>query len=147
MGDLFLWTNFECGFGIIAGSLPMLRKLFKSLAESEDKHSTNNPDVQLVTIGGSGAVRSGSKFKLDRHPYEANITALATVTGIEEEPYGKDRDYDRDSAKEGDDESTRHMIRVTRRIDRKVSIAGLDKETQEHVGAALDPGAQPVVKR
>lgn len=133
MGDLLLWTNFECGLGIVAGSLPMLRKLFKSLAGSEnDNGNNNNPDISLgnlVTIGGGGGVRSGKKFSLSKHPYEADITVLATVTGPEEELYRQDGDEALDLAKEGDDESTRQMIRVTRRIERNVSVIGQNRET------------------
>lgn len=136
MGDLLLWTNFECGLGIMAGSLPMLRKLFKSLAGTENKNSNITPDVNLVTIGGGGGfARSGSKFKLGRHPYEANITVLATVHGPDaEEVHGEDRNYDGDSAKDGDDESTRQMIRVTRRIEQKVSVVERNEEIR-NIGA------------
>lgn len=132
MGDLLLWTNFECGLGIVAGSLPMLRKLFKSLASSENASSNNTPNINLkdlVTIGGGGGGRSGKKFNLSKHPYEADITVMATVTGPEEEEYRKHGDEDLDSVKEGDDESTRQMIRVTRRIERSVSVVGQNQET------------------
>lgn len=33
MGNIILWSVVECGLGIIAGSLPMLRKLFRSLRQ------------------------------------------------------------------------------------------------------------------
>lgn len=114
MGDLLLWTNFECGLGIVAGSLPMLRKLFKSLAATQNENKT--PDVSLgnlVTIGGGGGgVRSAKKFNLLKHPYEADITVQATVAGPEEEEL---------YLKGSDDESTRQIIRVTRRFERSVS--------------------------
>ncbi|KAH8589243.1 hypothetical protein B0O99DRAFT_655550 [Bisporella sp. PMI_857] len=56
IGNIILWTVVECGLGIIAGSLPMLRTLFKSLAKD---YSSNNgygqykrsDDTKLVTIG------------------------------------------------------------------------------------------------
>ncbi|CAN8100030.1 unnamed protein product [Discula destructiva] len=125
MGDLLLWTNFECGFGIIAGSLPMLRKLFKSLAASENKSSSNRRGMNLVTIGGgiAGTGRSISKMKFSRNPYGSEgMTVLATAAAADE-VYYKDRDSDRDSGKEGDDESTKKMIRVTRRIEQTVTTA------------------------
>ncbi|KAE9962066.1 hypothetical protein BLS_000887 [Venturia inaequalis] len=106
MGSLLLWTNFECGFGIIAGSLPMLRKLFKSLTLSEHKSSDNKtPRIDLVTIGGSGAKKG---WCLKRHPYEADITVVATAGGEEE---GVAWDSSKEEVGMGDGESTKAMIR------------------------------------
>lgn len=129
MGDLLLWTNFECGFGIIAGSLTMPRKLFKSLSSTEGKSSGNNtPRIDLVTVGGGGGAAKRS-WNLNKHPYEADITVLATANGDEEDGWDKERDDH--EGKEGDDESTRKMIwdergrngiRVTGRFERKVSM-------------------------
>ncbi|TID15305.1 hypothetical protein E6O75_ATG08558 [Venturia nashicola] len=138
MGDL-LWTNFECGLGIIAGSLPMLRKLFKSLASSESKSSDNpTPRIDLITIGGGGGGVK-RRWNLNKHPYEAGITVLTTASGDEEEGW---EEWGRDKRKRGpgDDESTRKMIRnesirkmirdesgndrvmVTGRVERTVSM-------------------------
>lgn len=35
VGNIILWTVVECGMGVIAGSLPMLRQLFKGLAKDQ----------------------------------------------------------------------------------------------------------------
>lgn len=102
----------------------MLRKLIKSLSSSKTENSNGTPQIDLVTIGGGGRASGSNKFRLSRHPYEANITVLATVTRLEDDVDGKERDCERDSAMDGDDESTRKMIRVTRRIERTVLIVG-----------------------
>ncbi|RDI80810.1 hypothetical protein Vi05172_g9213 [Venturia inaequalis] len=111
MGSLLLWTNFECGFGIIAGSLPMLRKLFKSLTLSDPKTSDNKtPRIDLVTIGGSGGGGGGAKkgWCSKRHPYEADITVVATAGGEEE---GAAWDSSKEEVGMGDGESMKAMIR------------------------------------
>lgn len=143
MGDFLLWTNFECGLGIIVGSLPMLRKLIKSLASTNDYRNCT-PDINLVTIGGKGGLesrkqRAGGRVKANSHPYEADITVMATVDGNDDddEKYAVDGECDRDSARPGDDESTRHIIHVTRRVESR-SI-WLDRGMRDDVWLARDP--------
>lgn len=113
----------------------MLRKLFTSLAGSEGKSSGNiTPRIDLVTIGGGGGGAKRS-WKPNKHPYEADITVLATANGEEEDRWDKggwDKgDCERDSAKDGDDESTRNMIRVTGRFERSVSVREVGREVRD----------------
>ncbi|KAL2672223.1 hypothetical protein Neosp_012924 [[Neocosmospora] mangrovei] len=51
VGNIILWTVVECGLGIIAGSMPMLRKLVKGLSKDESTGKSGTNDLNLVTIG------------------------------------------------------------------------------------------------
>jgi hypothetical protein len=55
IGNFILWTVVECSLGIIAGSMPMLRKLFKSLRKDDSSYNADSNDINLVTIGKFGA--------------------------------------------------------------------------------------------
>lgn len=95
IGNIILWTVVECSLGIIAGSMPMLRKLFKSLRKDDSSYNIDSNDINLVTIG---------KIRGKHHPiYDGDLRATIAV--------GEDRESDRD------DESTRRIIRVTRTVD------------------------------
>ncbi|KAM0820084.1 hypothetical protein AB5N19_05903 [Seiridium cardinale] len=52
VGNIVLWSIFEGGIGLIAGSLPMLRRLFRGWLGSTARTTTTGPS-HLVTIGGS----------------------------------------------------------------------------------------------
>ncbi|KAH8820254.1 hypothetical protein F5884DRAFT_849523 [Xylogone sp. PMI_703] len=95
VGNVVLWTVVECGLGIIAGSMPMLRKLIKGLAKDESSlKASTGPDVDLVTIG---------RVKGRHYPtHETDIQ----VTVAAEEPDIAD-----------DDESTKRIIRVMKSVD------------------------------
>ncbi|KAJ3527239.1 hypothetical protein NM208_g10798 [Fusarium decemcellulare] len=95
VGQIILWTVVECGLGIIAGSMPMLRKLFRSLEKDESSYPGDSNGVDLVTIGRMRG----------KHHQIYNTEVRATVVAGD----------DRDSAR--DDESTKQMIKVTRRVD------------------------------
>ncbi|KAF4472584.1 integral membrane PTH11 [Fusarium albosuccineum] len=95
VGQIILWTVVECGLGIIAGSMPMLRKLFRSLEKDESSYPGDSNGVDLVTIG---RIRG-------KHHQIYDTEVRATVVAGD----------DRDSAR--DDEGTKQMIKVTRRVD------------------------------
>ena len=51
MGNIILWTVVECDIGIIAGSLPMLRKLIKSLDTDQESNEWQPHELTLLTVG------------------------------------------------------------------------------------------------
>ncbi|KPM36433.1 hypothetical protein AK830_g10134 [Neonectria ditissima] len=108
IGNIILWTVVECDLGIIAGSMPMLRSYIKKFAKDESSYKGGyqggSGDLNLVTIG---------KIKGKHHPIHDNEFVATAVAGD-----------DRESAK--DDESTKQMIRVTKRID-QVSSKGYEQ--------------------
>ncbi|SPJ70480.1 related to integral membrane protein PTH11 [Fusarium torulosum] len=80
IGNIILWTVVECSLGIIAGSMPMLRKLFKSLRKDDSSYNVDSNDINLVTIG---------KIRGKHHPiYDGDLRATIAV--------GEDRESDRD---------------------------------------------------
>lgn len=107
IGKIVLLTVLECDLGIIAGSMPMLRPLFRSLDSSYSNSGAVTPgrstDINLVTIGGSSSRRTHQKLtnpgnsRLDRHE------------DLEE--------HSEDKESNGDDESTRRIIQVTREVE------------------------------
>lgn len=75
--------------------MPMLRKLFKGLAKDESSYVRGTEDFNLVAIGRSRG----------KHQQIYNNDIQVTVAA------GNDQDSGRD------DESTKEMIRVTRKIE------------------------------
>ncbi|OHE98236.1 hypothetical protein CORC01_06433 [Colletotrichum orchidophilum] len=67
VGNIILWTVVECGMGIIAGSLPMLRQLFKGLAkELSNQDDTYALRARSGTMAlGHGRNRSDRESPLD----------------------------------------------------------------------------------
>ncbi|KAK8044028.1 hypothetical protein PG993_004052 [Apiospora rasikravindrae] len=66
VANIVIWSEVECGVGIIAGSLPSLRGLIKSIIDRSNNggssyNNQHNPDNEngnshhFVTIGGTGA--------------------------------------------------------------------------------------------
>lgn len=104
VGNIILWTVVECDLGIIAGSMPMLRKLVKSLARDGSSHPSGSTDLNLVTIG---------QIKGRHHPIHDGAVRVTIAAGD-----------DRDSGR--DDESTRQMIKVTKTVER-ISMEGVCK--------------------
>ncbi|KAK2668888.1 hypothetical protein RAB80_016268 [Fusarium oxysporum f. sp. vasinfectum] len=95
IGNIILWTVVECSLGIIAGSMPMLRKLFKALRKDDSSYARGTDDINLVTIG---------QVRGKHHPiYDGDVRATVAA--------GEDRESDRD------DESTRQIIRVTKEFE------------------------------
>lgn len=99
IGFVILWTVVELGLGIVAGSLPSMRKFFKSLAK--DKSSGDKPSfgTDLVTIGASRQNRA------ERGPmYGCELNTTVAIG----------RDGSSDNLQDKDDDSTRRIIQVTR---------------------------------
>ncbi|KAG8169961.1 hypothetical protein KVR01_000706 [Diaporthe batatas] len=96
IAKIVMLTVLECDLGIICGSLPMLRPLFKKLYSnygSSDNYATGpsgHNNINLVTIGGTGGRRTHVKL---------TNPDLDTVMG--------DRDHHSE-----DDESTRRILKV-----------------------------------
>ena len=111
MANIILWTVVECGVGIIAGSLPSLRAFFKSLAKDKSTQEySGSHHTDLLTIG---RVRDRQTRSGRSHGIELGPAATATVD------YG-------DTNQERDDDSTRHIIKVTREFGMERS--GSDEE-------------------
>ncbi|KXH30254.1 hypothetical protein CNYM01_04176 [Colletotrichum nymphaeae SA-01] len=62
VGNIILWTIVECGMGIIAGSLPMLRQLFKGLA----KELSNKDDTYALRARSGTMVLGHGRSRSDR---------------------------------------------------------------------------------
>lgn len=112
IGKIVVLTVLECDLGIIAGSMPMLRHLFRNLALSygaSEGTPGKSRDINLVTIGGTGG---RNHIKLSNN--------------------GTSRMGD-DKESNGDDESTRHIIHITREVEQdSVSDRGVSAR-QFHV--------------
>lgn len=103
VGKVVLLTVLECDLGIIAGSMPMLRHLFRNFAPSYGQsHETpgRSGDVNLVTIGGTGGRRTHVK-----------LSNNGTSSNSQQDTHFQDKDSN------DDDESTRNMIHVTREVE------------------------------
>ncbi|KAL6355397.1 hypothetical protein LRP88_10986 [Fusarium phalaenopsidis] len=99
VGNIILWTVVECGLGIIAGSMPMLRKLVKGLSRDESTGKSGTNDLNLVTIG---------RVKGKHHPIHDTDIQITVVAGDDPE-----------TAR--DDDSTKRMIRVTKMVNQTTS--------------------------
>ncbi|KAF7557643.1 hypothetical protein G7Z17_g610 [Cylindrodendrum hubeiense] len=113
IGKIVMLTVLECDLGIIAGSMPMLRRLFRNLIPSygaSDRTPGRSGDINLVTIGGTSGRRTHIKL--------SNVDASRA---------DRDRDLhfeDKESNEDG--ESTRNIIHVTREVEQdSVSSSGL----------------------
>ncbi|KAK7428161.1 hypothetical protein QQZ08_005401 [Neonectria magnoliae] len=106
IGKIVLLTVLECDLGIIAGSMPMLRRLVRNLIPSDgasDRTPGRSGDVNLVTIGGTSGRRTHIKL---------------TNVGTSRIDAEQDNHFqDKESNGDGDDESTRRIIHVTREIE------------------------------
>ncbi|KAL1874565.1 hypothetical protein Daus18300_003584 [Diaporthe australafricana] len=82
IGKIVILTVLECDLGIICGSLPMLRPLFRRLASTYgsgghyDSRPSGHNNINLVTIGGTGPRRTHMKLSTpgddDFHSEEDN---------------------------------------------------------------------------
>lgn len=109
IGKIVTLTVLECDLGIIAGSMPMLRILFRSLLPSygsSNETPGRSHDVNLVTIGGTAGRRT-------------HMTGAHRL-----EDYQDNQVLDKDSS--GDNESTRCIIRITHEVEQdSSSVQGL----------------------
>jgi len=110
IGKIVMLTVLECDLGIIAGSMPMLRRLFHSLSSSyhaSDKTPGRSGDVNLVTIGGTAGRRTHIKL---------------SNAGNSRSDGGQDHHF-QDKESNDDDDSTRHIIHITREVEQD-SVSG-----------------------
>lgn len=93
---VILWTVVECSLGIMAGSLPMLRSLFKGLlGENVSMHKHGGPNIQ-----GANGVRLVTFGRIRARGQPAYDTELlATIGGCQE-----------DMSNERDDSSTKRFV-------------------------------------
>ena len=101
VGNIILWTVIECDLGIIAGCMPVLRKLIKSLASDESSYArggSKSNNIDLVTFG---------RIQGKHHPIH-DTDIQVTVMG------GEDNDRDSGHSGKDDSSSTKQMIRVMR---------------------------------
>ncbi|KXJ97699.1 hypothetical protein Micbo1qcDRAFT_181946 [Microdochium bolleyi] len=103
IAHIVLWTVVECAMGIIAGCLPMLRKLIHGyLAESFSAPvRLDQPETELVTIGRLGKKHNGVSTLFD-----ASVTRSRTATVGHGDEDGI-----------GDSDSTRRIIKATRSME------------------------------
>ncbi|KAK8066612.1 hypothetical protein PG997_013359 [Apiospora hydei] len=138
IGKIVLLTVLECDLGLIAGSLPMLRRLFPNLNPSQAKSSNNvdsaipgrSGDVTLVTIGGG---RKKKGYKLEDSQNGTHLSA--TERRFPDRRMSKDENNTpTDNSVDNDDhESTRRMIHVTREVEQSSITGGPDGlEHAEH---------------
>lgn len=118
IGNIVLWTVIECDLGILAGSLPMLRALFKSLAKDYSSNDDYQPynrteDNNLVTIG---RIKTRGYKRTNDFNHENGTIIVA----------------DNDSNQELDSESTRKIITVTRAFETRTDEGR--KEIERGVG-------------
>ncbi|KAF7560391.1 hypothetical protein G7046_g3757 [Stylonectria norvegica] len=113
IGKIVMLTVLECDLGIIAGSMPMLRRLVRSLSPSRSGSSKTpgrSTDLNLVTIGNTSSRRNHIKL------------SNAGQSRAEDDD---DRHF-QDKESNDDDESTRNIIHITREVEQdSVSSRGL----------------------
>ncbi|POS71064.1 hypothetical protein DHEL01_v210542 [Diaporthe helianthi] len=67
VGNIMLWTVCECDLALIAGSLPMLRTLFKSIKGSLLQKSTHNTQsTEFMDLGKPQKIRDRSDGERER---------------------------------------------------------------------------------
>ncbi|KAK7966474.1 uncharacterized protein PG986_000751 [Apiospora aurea] len=140
IGKIVLLTVLECDLGLIAGSLPMLRRLFPSLNPSRARSSNNvgsaipgRPgDVTLVTIGGG---RKNKGYKLENSQNGTHLSATDRRFHGRQMSKGETNTTTDNSVDNDDHESTRRMIHVTREVEQNSITSGPDGlEYAEHSG-------------
>lgn len=78
MGFIIVLSIAECGIGLVAGSLPMLRHLFRVwLGRDEASKSSTPIPSGLVTWGGTGGSKDRKRFN---NPTDAGMSR-ATIKG------------------------------------------------------------------
>lgn len=105
-------TVLECDLGIIAGSMPMLRRLLRGILPSynaSNKTPGRSRDVNLVTIGGTGGNGRRTHMKLSNAGNNRND--------------GDQDHHFQDKESNGDGESTRHIIHITREVEQDSASA------------------------
>ncbi|CAM1510699.1 Fc.00g010340.m01.CDS01 [Cosmosporella sp. VM-42] len=129
IGKIVMLTVLECDLGIIAGSMPMLRRLVHNLSPSygaSNKTPGKSTDVNLVTIGNSSGRRTHIKLS----------NAGNSRTDDDQDHHFQDKESN------DDDESTRHIIHITREVEQdSVSSRGQpSKQFQTAISGSSRPG-------
>jgi hypothetical protein len=82
VGNIVLWSNIETAIGLVAGSLPSLRRLVLNHARrtkpSTDNSGLNSAPLGLVTFGGSTPTGRKSRNRNFRNPTDGGVS-VATV--------------------------------------------------------------------
>ncbi|KAI9148886.1 hypothetical protein HJFPF1_10929 [Paramyrothecium foliicola] len=117
IGLIVMLTVLECDLGIIAGSMPMLRRFFRrwdpSRYGASDRTPERSADINLVTIGGG----RGTHMKL-RNTNNSRKDSYFDQT--------QDKDVHDDAS------SSRHIIHVTREVQQdNASARGVDDNGYE----------------
>ncbi|RKL12125.1 hypothetical protein BFJ70_g16314 [Fusarium oxysporum] len=129
IGYIVLLTVLECDLGIMAGSMPMLRRLFRRILPSynaSNRTPGRSRDVNLVTIGGGGAAGRRTHMKLSNAGNSRND--------------GDQDHHFQDKESNGDDESTRHIIHITREVEQDSASAQDMPIDQFHAAVSGRPG-------
>lgn len=80
MGFVIVLSVAECGIGLIAGSLPMLRRLVHSwLGKDDTKVSAPTPNSN-ITFGGTGPSGKNSRARF-QNPTDTGISRVTIKTG------------------------------------------------------------------
>ncbi|KAM0445247.1 hypothetical protein ACHAPV_006818 [Trichoderma viride] len=125
IGKIVLLTVLECDLGIIAGSMPMLRTLLRvvapGLAATDGGTPGQSRDINLKTIGSTG-----------------RRTHMKLTNAGESKNYDKDYHF-QDREGSDDNESSRHIIHVTRKIEQdSVSDRGVMDDHYQVVVTSSD---------
>ena len=75
IGNIILWSNIETAIGLVAGSLPTLRRVVKR-ARATSKPSSSNPNS--IPFGTPGPSRSKNKNRDFKNPTDLGVS-IATV--------------------------------------------------------------------
>ncbi|ROW07684.1 hypothetical protein VMCG_03577 [Cytospora schulzeri] len=125
VGNIVVWSIVECGIGIICGSLPSLRTLFKSWLDKSVRGDTyDNSSYRMGKSGGGGNGEHGGSIKMGYlsskgAAYSAKISAPTRTQGEWEEL-------------DGDTESEKRMITRTVEISVDVNDDSLEAGSSRH---------------
>ncbi|KAH6646008.1 hypothetical protein BKA67DRAFT_541001 [Truncatella angustata] len=99
VGKIVLYSNIESAIGLIAGSLPSLRRLIVTkVIKSSGKDSTLNPPLGLVTFGGSAQATSGGRSRA--RTFKSNTENGVSIAAVHAHGNGDWRRLGDDSDKE-----------------------------------------------
>lgn len=109
IANIVLWSIFECGIGIIAGSLPSLRRLLKFWLDKFSKGSYNNT--------GSNPLHGGSGYQGSNGVKLNNLSGRAmTVSNCQ--TGNRDNWVQLDD----DDNSQKHIIMKTQEVSVRIEM-------------------------
>ncbi|KAF7534513.1 hypothetical protein G7054_g6185 [Neopestalotiopsis clavispora] len=135
IANIVIWSEIECGVGIIAGSLPALRRFVKSILDKSSKGGSYDPrsgsGMGTQTIGG-GKGRSHTG-KMSRSVKMSNLSRNGNNTVIEAgSKGGKNHNNGNWIELEDDSESQKHIITQTNEI----SVSVEESSDLERMGSS-----------